>query len=394
MSEAEIFISNFIVLNFNSGAWTINLSNRDVRGEVRYVPANHSAVVQAESGLSHSQWIPQAEYFEFVLRYDTPASRNRFEKIRELISTNYTLAITINHFYGPFADFNLNPNIADTTSNQKFQATFSAAVIEIPEDTGIDVLKRGKGVVADQEITLRVYRSVSLPVPASTCDQVTVNDFDVTWRTSGTNGEDLDGIEIAVGSGLVASVDNASGTDPEMTDTAASFTEVWSWSVGNSRFETTAPGTFTMIDGTTYVFSVTLPIVLTDGTNCSYDLEVSYSYSNPNDTPPTASSVAVTGTTTTGSTLTASYTYADVDSDLEGDSALSWWRYTSYTDEKNNSGGVQIKSGIPSTSGILSYVATSSDVGYYIVFKVLPIAATGQNPVGTVIGARTASTIT
>jgi hypothetical protein len=84
---------------------------------------------------------------------------------------------------------------------------------------------------------------------------------------------------------------------------------------------------------------------------------------------PFAYNVAIQGKVAIGETLTGSYTYEDVNSDPEGVSIYRWFTADSIT---------QV---IPDTiPGILAvnYVVTAADSGKYIVFEVMPVAASGS----------------
>lgn len=92
---------------------------------------------------------------------------------------------------------------------------------------------------------------------------------------------------------------------------------------------------------------------------------------------PEAQSVSVSGSFADGQTLTGTYTYFDSEGDLEGSTSLRWYRSDDAACLVNK---VQVSSG-------LSYTVTSSDVGKYICWEVIPAASTG-----TLTGTPTKST--
>jgi hypothetical protein len=85
---------------------------------------------------------------------------------------------------------------------------------------------------------------------------------------------------------------------------------------------------------------------------------------------PTATSVSFSGTTTVGQTLTGSYTYNDANNDAENGSTFKWYR----ADNASGTNSVAI-SGANSSS----YILQAADVGKYIRFGVVPVAATGTS---------------
>lgn len=80
---------------------------------------------------------------------------------------------------------------------------------------------------------------------------------------------------------------------------------------------------------------------------------------------PTASSVQISGTSTEGQVLTGSYTYADPNSFAEGSSTYHWLEATSSNGTYTSITGATN----------LTYTLLPSDVGKYLEFRVIPIAA-------------------
>ncbi len=111
--------------------------------------------------------------------------------------------------------------------------------------------------------------------------------------------------------------------------------------------------------------------IIPEGTNA--DILANFDnivYQNSN-LAPVASDVAISGTLTYGEELTGSYTYQDADADAQGISTLQWYR-------ADNNTGLN-RTPISGAEG-LTYTLTSSDVGKYIGFGVIPEAATGTTP--------------
>jgi hypothetical protein len=117
-------------------------------------------------------------------------------------------------------------------------------------------------------------------------------------------------------------------------------------------------------------------------------IEVWYNDQDPSiPAAPFAYNVAIQGNLAIGQTITGSYTYEDVNSDPEGESIYRWFTADSIT---------QV---IPDTiPGILAvnYVIAAADSGKYIVFEVMPVAASGiplmGDPVRTWSGTKVINT--
>ncbi len=88
----------------------------------------------------------------------------------------------------------------------------------------------------------------------------------------------------------------------------------------------------------------------------------------PAEAAPTATGAAITGTLQVGKTLTGSYTYGDVNGDAEGTTTFKWYR----ADDAAGSGKTAIAGATAKT-----YVLQPGDLGKYISFEVIPVAATG-----------------
>ena len=87
--------------------------------------------------------------------------------------------------------------------------------------------------------------------------------------------------------------------------------------------------------------------------------------------PPIAKVQEVTGNLQVGETLTGHYTYSDVNGDLEGESIYKWYR----SDDAAGLNRIVIAGEAGKT-----YITTSADIGKYISFEVIPVAATGITP--------------
>ncbi len=88
----------------------------------------------------------------------------------------------------------------------------------------------------------------------------------------------------------------------------------------------------------------------------------------PAEAAPTATVPAITGTPQVGKTLTGSYDYSDINGDLEGATTFKWYR----ADDAAGSGKTAIAGATAKT-----YVLQPGDLGKYISFEVIPVAATG-----------------
>ncbi len=91
------------------------------------------------------------------------------------------------------------------------------------------------------------------------------------------------------------------------------------------------------------------------------------------DSSPIASELTLEGDISVGSTVTAGYEYTDYENDLEGESEFVW--FTALNDTGLN------KMVLENTGNTLEI--TEDMRGKYIGFQVIPVAATGSNPVGT-----------
>ncbi|MGE4284476.1 MAG: S-layer homology domain-containing protein, partial [Clostridia bacterium] len=102
---------------------------------------------------------------------------------------------------------------------------------------------------------------------------------------------------------------------------------------------------------------------------------------------PFVENVHISGSPKVGSTLTSAYIYTDADGDLEGNSRYRWLRADSITSEYSAISGAVNK----------TYTLTSTDIGKYIKFEVLPVTAIApevgeavlSNAVGPVAAVRT-----
>lgn len=123
-----------------------------------------------------------------------------------------------------------------------------------------------------------------------------------------------------------------------------------------------------------YLFFQVKPIALTGETDGIYT--ESSPFGSDTNTAPVAASVLMVGTGIVGTTLTGSYVYSDADGDLEDTSTLIFSRSEDF--DGLNKTTIQI--------GSLTYDPTTSDVGYWINFEVIPIALTGIKTGNLVIG--------
>ncbi|HYK72577.1 MAG TPA: Ig-like domain-containing protein, partial [Pseudoneobacillus sp.] len=83
---------------------------------------------------------------------------------------------------------------------------------------------------------------------------------------------------------------------------------------------------------------------------------------------PTATGVTISGTAKEGQQLTGLYSYRDTESDTEDTSLFQWYRGRN----ADGSDKVLIENATDNT-----YSLTAEDVGYYMFFKVTPVASTG-----------------
>ncbi|MCT4620813.1 MAG: cadherin-like beta sandwich domain-containing protein, partial [Marinisporobacter sp.] len=99
---------------------------------------------------------------------------------------------------------------------------------------------------------------------------------------------------------------------------------------------------------------------------------------------PVASSVSISGTAQVGETLTGSYTYSDVNGDTEGTSTFKWYR----SDDVSGTNKTEISGAVSKT-----YKLTSTDLGKYISFEVIPVASSGTSPGSAVESSATGGVI-
>ena len=106
----------------------------------------------------------------------------------------------------------------------------------------------------------------------------------------------------------------------------------------------------------------------------------------PAEAAPTATVSAITGILRVGETLTGHYTYSDINGDLEGTTTFQWYR----ANDSEGSG----KTAIPGvTATAITYVLQPEDLGKYISFEVIPVAATGIAQGTAVESARTGKVV-
>ncbi len=99
--------------------------------------------------------------------------------------------------------------------------------------------------------------------------------------------------------------------------------------------------------------------------------------------PPVASDVSISGSLDVGAELTGNYTYSDPNSDPEGSSIYRWYR----ADDDQGTNAMLV------ASGSATYTIDPEDAGKYMIFNVIPVAASGYLVTGDSVAAATTSTI-
>ncbi len=95
-------------------------------------------------------------------------------------------------------------------------------------------------------------------------------------------------------------------------------------------------------------------------------------YAHVVNDPPTMNVPTIAGTLLAGQTLTATTSgYSDLDGDAAGVHTYQWYR----SDNASGTGKIAIAG-----ATALTYILTNDDVGKYVSFVVIPVAATGDSP--------------
>jgi hypothetical protein len=377
MTEQSIYRPDYIELVFNGGAETIYFSNWEILGEVSYVPRSAPVIRTTSGGFSHSQDTPQAEYFSFVLKYQSGETRIKWEKIRKYVADGYTLVAKLRNIIYPHAAFPPVAGVYNTDGSfQAVLATFSPAVIELPPDFAFDQIARGQGARIVEDVPIRILQSVSLPVPASACSALGMADFTLSpFSFTGAGNLDYIIVERNI-SGLIASITSYPAGEIRRTGDNA-LLDTASYNAGSGFY---GPDTDPNIsDGQNlYITIPNIPVTLTTGDTCT--VTFTQYYVTADNALPVASGVVLSGVMEQGQTIVLNYTYSDADGDAEAASTIEIISYNNATDANNNVSGTVV-----STSN--TYVLGVGDLNRYFRGRVVPVAASGLSPGVAALGA-------
>lgn len=180
------------------------------------------------------------------------------------------------------------------------------------------------------------------------------------------------------GSTVAAAVKNAEYTYIDFNGDAEGTTE-FKWylsddAAGTNKAEITAAAgnasyTIDAADAGKFISFTVMPVAAT-GTVSDVLNTIESNMLGPvltEETAPVASNVVMTGVLEVASLLTATYDFADAGSDIEGTSVYTWL----LADDAAGTNAVVVK------TGSLEYLVTPDDGGKFVIFKVMPVSATG-----------------
>jgi len=384
-TEKNIFLEDYVQLDFNGGTagggTTVLFSNLEIVSDVEYIPDGAPETITSQTGKTFASWKQQAEYFRVRLKYQQVATREKWETIRSLIDSRYALDFRLNGFVAPFSAWPLQVGQITPNENANLTARFEQAIIKLPEDTPFDFQARAQGVKRDEEIEFLVYRSLTLPVPQTECDALSLLDFEV--ENAIISGAELVGILIALNpSGLIQAI-TAYGAGILYKEGVQVST--MSWNAIQGRYEPdSAP--FMLENDTNYTFTVQMNVTTVGGSDCTFTYSQPFRTGTVEATAPTANTLYITQVDSQlkeGSNLAAGYTYNDAENNAQdlSSTVVELWAL-----DTNNSSSTGTKlfdlthsSGTGTGNGVKTLdqvTIPASAIDKYIALKVQPVSDT------------------